>query len=75
MKPRLYQGKWWWGGWNRHGLKPNAWVIGEFVWMVFNGKWSACWQWPELLFGIGRDWYDGPIYYIHGGFFTVELHL
>lgn len=67
--PSIYrfQGRWWYGGFN----SGCPWAT--FWWMLWNGKYSACWQWPELVFGFGSGWYDGPYYFIHCGFFSVDL--
>ncbi|GEM_PF-6594507 len=32
--------------------------------IISNKKWK---------FGFVKDWYDGPIYYIHLGFFTIGM--
>jgi len=77
--PKLYRynGRWWHGGWNVWGDAENGGHLAkEFLWLLRHGAFHACWQWPKreyLIFGIGRDWYDGPIWFIHAGFFSVDL--
>jgi len=74
--PKLYQGKLWHGGLWRYGLKQDAWVINELWDLIRTGKYHFGWQWPELVFGAGRDWYDGPIWYLHLGIcsLTITFH-
>jgi hypothetical protein len=30
-------------------------------------RFAIAWNWPPMI-GAGRDWYDGPHYYLHLGF-------
>lgn len=74
--PSIYrnQGRWWHGGFDMHGNEGGRWsAVQEFFWIVRHGKFRACWQWPELIFGIGRTWYDGPIWFAHLGIFSIDL--
>jgi hypothetical protein len=69
-----YKGSWWHGGFSQHG-NFGGWrnMLSEFVWLVRHGRWYFGWNWPELVFGIGRDWYDGPIWFLNAGVFSVNL--
>lgn len=69
-----YQGRWWWGGFDQHGNK-GGWrhMAGELFWLLRNGKFHTGWQWPELVFGLGRTWHDGPIWFAHLGVWSVDL--
>lgn len=78
--PKLYryEGRWWHGGiaqigW-RDGFKPGCLDYArEIVWLARNGRLCCGWNWPELVFGAGRDWYDGPIWFLNAGVFGVSL--
>jgi hypothetical protein len=69
-----YQGSWWHGGFDQQG-NNGGWrnMLHEFGWLLRHGKVHSCWQWPQLIFGIGRTWYDGPIWFAHLGIFSVDL--
>lgn len=68
-----YEGRWWHGGMHRWD-SDTAWSLTrELFWMLRHGTMRACWQWPKLVFGIGRGWYDGPFWFVHFGVFTVDL--
>jgi hypothetical protein len=30
-------------------------------------------NWPQLVFGAGRTWYDGPIWSLRCGVFSIDL--
>lgn len=62
----------WMGGIERH-FEGDVGLCRELWWLIRHGKFRACWQWPELVFGAGRVWYDGPGWYVHFGFFSVDL--
>lgn len=48
-------------------------MLGEFLWFVRNGSW--CWgvNWPDMIVGAGRLWYDGPHWFAHFGPIGVSL--
>lgn len=71
--PKLYRGRWWWGGLSMWETDTYSGLVCEFFWLLRHGEFHTGWQWPELLFGVGRDWYDGPIWFAHFGFFSVDL--
>lgn len=50
-------------------------LLHELFWLLRNGQFNTCLQWPELIFGVGRTWYDGPIWYIHLGIFSIDLSI
>jgi hypothetical protein len=71
-----YQGRWWHGGLYRgiDDTDTNRELLGELGWLIRHGQWHFGWNWPKLIFGgVGRDWYDGPIWFGHFGFFSVSL--
>lgn len=74
-RPRLYrfQGGWWHGCFVSYEGQTVRSAIQEIVWLCRHGQFSACWHYPELVFGLGRDWYDGPIWFVHAGFFSIDL--
>lgn len=73
-----YEGRWWHGG-----ITPIGWIEGhavtwrdyvrEIVWLARNGRFCFGWNWPQLVLGAGRDWYDGPIWFLNAGIFGVSL--
>lgn len=75
--PTIYrsEGRWWHGGIDDHGNDGGRLgLLRELLWLVRHGKFRAAWQWPKLVFGgLGRTWYDGPIWFFHAGFFSVDL--
>jgi hypothetical protein len=43
-----------------------------FLWLVVHGRWH--WRWhSDWRLGAGKEWYDGPIYYLNAGFLSVSL--
>lgn len=69
-----YQGRWWHGGLGPRWHEESNWKLAkELFWLLRHGTFYACWQWPQLIFGAGRDWYDGPIWFLHVGVFSVDL--
>jgi hypothetical protein len=74
--PSIYRnldGGWWHGGFDRCGMLDDVWMVEELWWLLWHGKFWFDWRWPKLFFGMGRTWYDGPIWYIFCGFFSVEV--
>ena len=69
-----YQGRWWHGELYR-GYAATDKIWRELFWLLRHGKYHACWQWPQLIFGADRTWYDGPIWFIHAGIFSIDLTL
>lgn len=71
-----YEGRWWHGGLTRWPSDSPRKLLREFFWLCRHGEFAACWQWPvreHLIFGMGREWYDGPIWFVHAGFFSIDL--
>ena len=48
-------------------------MASEFFWLVWHGKFRFAWNGRKLIFGVGRTWYDGPIWFAHLGVFSVDL--
>jgi hypothetical protein len=68
-----YEGRWWHGGLDRHGLRDDAWLIADLWWLMRHGEWCTGWNWPKLVFGFGRSWYDGSIWHLNLGIWSVSL--
>jgi hypothetical protein len=45
----------------------------EFFWLCRYGKFRVARNWPVLIFGCGRVWYDGPGWFVHCGLFSIDL--
>lgn len=72
---RHYQtGAWWHGQLCRIGMKDNEWFITDLWECLKYNKWHFNWNKDHLIFGAGRDWYDGPIWFIFCGIFSICLH-
>lgn len=69
-----YEGRVWHGGFDQHG-NLGGWknMIRELLWLLRHGQWDAGWNWPELVFGVGRTWYDGPIWFANFGVWSFSL--
>jgi len=69
-----YKGRWWFGGIETVGNKGGLWNLWrEFWWLARHGEWCCGWQHPKWVFGVGRTWHDGPIWFARFGFFSVDL--
>lgn len=68
-----YQGRIWQGGFARWETDTVPALIGELFWLMRHGTWCASPEWPRLIFGFGRMWYDGPHWHLNLGLFSVSI--
>jgi hypothetical protein len=73
--PTIYrhQGHWWHGDFGKWESDTNLKLIRELFWLICHGTWYAGWNWPQLVFGFGRMWFNGPHWHLNLGVFSVSL--
>ena len=68
-----YQKRWWHGGFKIFETDTTWHLIRELFWLIRHGKWCIGWNWPELIFGFSRMYYDGPNWALHAGVVSISL--
>lgn len=67
----LAEWEWWWEfnferPYSRNTFREIRWLIRHGVWMISRNT-------RPLIFGAGRIWYDGPIWFLHIGWLSISL--
>lgn len=68
-----YKGRRWHGGFKVFDSDTRISLLLELLCLIKKGKWCYGWNWPELIFGCSRMWYDGPHWNLNLGVLSISL--